>query len=62
MSRWQQATKKTQNHFMIGRIQRQKMRISRNRILESMIKVMDLYGNSKALLEFEFFAQNHFEF
>jgi E3 ubiquitin-protein ligase TRIP12 len=42
---------------VLGRIQRQKVRISRNRVLESMIKVMELYGSSQALLEVEFFEE-----
>lgn len=43
--------------FRIGRIQRQKVRISRARLLESAIKVMDLYGKSKAILEVEYFGE-----
>ncbi|KAJ3178773.1 Ubiquitin fusion degradation protein 4 [Geranomyces variabilis] len=41
----------------LGRIQRQKVRIARNRILDSMIKVMELYGSTQALLEVEFFDE-----
>ncbi|KAJ3298738.1 Ubiquitin fusion degradation protein 4, partial [Blyttiomyces sp. JEL0837] len=41
----------------IGRIQRQKVRISRQRIVESMLKVMDLYGSTQMLLEVEFFDE-----
>lgn len=43
--------------FRIGRIQRQKVRISRARLLESAVKVMDLYGKSKAILEVEYFGE-----
>ncbi|KAI8807960.1 hypothetical protein BJ742DRAFT_710021 [Cladochytrium replicatum] len=41
----------------IGRIQRQKVRISRSRIVDSMLKVMELYGSAQALLEVEFFDE-----
>ncbi|KAJ3090034.1 Ubiquitin fusion degradation protein 4 [Quaeritorhiza haematococci] len=41
----------------LGRIQRQKVRISRSRIMDSMMKVMDLYGSTQALLEVEFFDE-----
>lgn len=33
------------------------MRISRARLLESAVKVMDLYGKSKAILEVEYFGE-----
>ena len=39
------------------RIQRQKVRISRSRILESATKVLELYGTTKAMLEVEFFGE-----
>lgn len=45
------------NETRIGRIQRQKVRISRAQILESAKKVMELYGNSKAVLEVEYFNE-----
>jgi len=41
----------------LGRIQRQKVRLSRHRILDSMIKVVELYGSTQALLEVEFFDE-----
>eukprot|EP00741_Cyanophora_paradoxa_P011200 tig00020554_g10820.t1 len=41
----------------LGRLQRQKVRISRERMLESALKVMDLYGSSKAVLEVEYFNE-----
>ncbi|KAI9827883.1 MAG: Ubiquitin fusion degradation protein 4 [Phylliscum demangeonii] len=41
----------------LGRLQRQKVRISRNRILESAIKVMELYGASPSILEVEYFEE-----
>ncbi|KAL4864632.1 hypothetical protein BDV12DRAFT_9870 [Aspergillus spectabilis] len=42
---------------MLGRLQRQKVRISRNRILESAMKVMELYGSSPSVLEVEYFEE-----
>eukprot|EP00667_Euglena_gracilis_P000444 EG_transcript_444 len=43
--------------FRFGRIQKQKIRLSRAHILESAMKVMTLYGSQKAFLEFEFFGE-----
>ena len=40
-----------------GRLQRQKVRISRTRILESAQKVMELYGGSSSVLEVEYFEE-----
>lgn len=63
MLRWQQQQQQqtggaaSREQQVLGRIQRQKVRISRNRMLESMIKVMELYGSSQALLEVEFFEE-----
>ncbi|KAL4984709.1 hypothetical protein BDW68DRAFT_166548 [Aspergillus falconensis] len=42
---------------MLGRLQRQKVRISRSRILESAMKVMELYGSSPSVLEVEYFEE-----
>ncbi|EXJ70931.1 E3 ubiquitin-protein ligase TRIP12 [Cladophialophora psammophila CBS 110553] len=42
---------------MLGRPQRQKVRISRHRILESGMKVMDMYGASPSVLEVEYFEE-----
>ncbi|KAJ3220520.1 Ubiquitin fusion degradation protein 4 [Clydaea vesicula] len=41
----------------VNRVQRQKVRIVRGKMLESMVKVMDLYGKSQAVLEIEFFDE-----
>ncbi|KAJ3191722.1 Ubiquitin-protein ligase [Irineochytrium annulatum] len=41
----------------LGRLQRQKVRIARSRIIDSMGKVMDLYGSNQQLLEVEFFDE-----
>ncbi|BGP33548.1 Ubiquitin fusion degradation protein 4 [Rhodotorula toruloides] len=42
---------------MLGRLPRQKVRISRDRILESAYKVFEFYGSSRASLEVEFFNE-----
>jgi len=63
MSRWQgsQNENDSRRHRddrpFLGRPQRQKVRISRNRILESAIKVMELYGQSSSILEVEYFEE-----
>lgn len=41
----------------VGRLQRQKVRVSRNRILDSAAKVMELYSSNKAVLEVEYFGE-----
>jgi E3 ubiquitin-protein ligase TRIP12 len=41
----------------VGRLQRQKVRVSRNRILDSAAKVMDMYSSQKAVLEVEYFGE-----
>lgn len=41
----------------LGRLQRQKVRISRARILDSAMKVMELYGSSPSILEVEYFEE-----
>ncbi|KAJ5380649.1 uncharacterized protein N7496_003077 [Penicillium cataractarum] len=41
----------------IGRLQRQKVRIARSRILDSAMKVMELYGSSPSVLEVEYFEE-----
>ena len=65
MTRWQNAqpiddSRRDRRHddrpFM-GRLQRQKVRISRSRILESAVKVMELYGASPSVLEVEYFEE-----
>ena len=64
MARWQnQSTEdnRRERHrddrpFM-GKLQRQKVRISRSRILESACKVMEIYGGSSSILEIEYFDE-----
>ena len=64
MTRWQNQTiedtrrdrHRDERPFQ-GRLQRQKVRISRTRILESAQKVMELYGGSSSVLEVEYFGE-----
>ncbi|KAL9026488.1 MAG: hypothetical protein Q9196_004853 [Gyalolechia fulgens] len=65
MSRWQNAQsaddtrrdRHRDDRSFMGRLQRQKVRISRTRILESALKVMELYGASPSVLEVEYFEE-----
>ncbi|OIV99549.1 hypothetical protein TanjilG_17359 [Lupinus angustifolius] len=41
----------------VGRLQRQKVRVTRNRILDSAAKVMEMYSSQKAVLEVEYFGE-----
>ncbi|KAM3419491.1 hypothetical protein BST61_g5416 [Cercospora zeina] len=62
MTRWQNGQENESRRHrderpFLGRVQRQKVRISRSRILESAIKVMELYGSSSSVLEVEYFEE-----
>ncbi|KAI1337000.1 E3 ubiquitin-protein ligase UPL3 [Xylariaceae sp. FL0016] len=64
MSRWQNAQQEESSRRdrrderpFLGRLQRQKVRISRAKILESALKVMELYGSSQSILEVEYFDE-----
>ncbi|ETS78224.1 hypothetical protein PFICI_10286 [Pestalotiopsis fici W106-1] len=64
MNRWQNAQQEDTNRRdrrderpFLGRLQRQKVRISRAKILESALKVMELYGESRSILEVEYFEE-----
>lgn len=64
MSRWQNAQSQEESRRdrrddrpFLGRLQRQKVRISRSKILESAVKVMELYGASQSILEVEYFDE-----
>lgn len=63
MARWnsQENENRSGRHrdhpLFMGRPQRQKVRISRTRILESAIKVMEMYGSSPSMLEVEYFEE-----
>ncbi|KAK4190904.1 hypothetical protein QBC35DRAFT_376785 [Podospora australis] len=64
MSRWQNAQSQEETRRdrrderpFLGRLQRQKVRIARPKILESAMKVMELYGASQSILEVEYFEE-----
>lgn len=63
MARWQNSQPANDGRHdrhertFLGRLQRQKVRISRSRILESAMKVMHLYGHSTSILEVEYFEE-----
>ena len=64
MARWQNAQTQEESRRerrderpFLGRLQRQKVRISRSKILESAVKVMELYGASQSILEVEYFGE-----
>ncbi|XP_061372413.1 E3 ubiquitin-protein ligase UPL3-like [Gastrolobium bilobum] len=46
-----------EREMRVGRLQRQKVRVSRNRILDSATKVMEMYSSQKAVLEVEYFGE-----
>ncbi|CAL5035273.1 unnamed protein product [Urochloa decumbens] len=46
-----------EREIRIGRLQRQKVRVSRKRILDSAAKVMEMFSNQKAVLEVEYFGE-----
>ncbi|XP_052184785.1 E3 ubiquitin-protein ligase UPL3-like [Diospyros lotus] len=47
----------SERELRVGRLQRQKVRVSRNRILDSAVKVMEMYSSQKAVLEVEYFGE-----
>nr|KAJ0189415.1 hypothetical protein LSAT_V11C800439350 [Lactuca sativa] len=47
----------TERELRVRRLSRQKVRVSRNRILESAAKVMEMYSSQKAVLEVEYFGE-----
>ncbi|SPO04901.1 related to rat ubiquitin ligase Nedd4 [Cephalotrichum gorgonifer] len=64
MTRWQNAQSAEETRRdrrderpFLGRLQRQKVRIGRSKILESALKVMELYGASQSILEVEYFEE-----
>ncbi|KAJ3055098.1 Ubiquitin fusion degradation protein 4 [Rhizophlyctis rosea] len=69
MNRWQQHQNQGRNAGsagrrssggdppVLGRVMRQKVRIQRSRMFDSMLKVMELYGSGQPLLEVEFFDE-----
>ncbi|CAM6105259.1 unnamed protein product [Calypogeia fissa] len=56
----QSADGPARNHdreLRVGRLQRQKVRVARHKILDSAAKVMELYSSHKAVLEVEYFGE-----
>lgn len=56
-ARTQDSSRRDDNIGFLGRLQRQKVRISRKHILESAVKVFELYGSSSSILEVEYFEE-----
>lgn len=56
-ARSQDSSRRDDNIGFLGRLQRQKVRISRKHILESAVKVFELYGSSSSILEVEYFEE-----
>lgn len=56
-SRGQDTSRRDDGIGFLGRLQRQKVRISRKHILESAVKVFELYGSSSSVLEVEYFEE-----
>ncbi|KIJ20720.1 hypothetical protein PAXINDRAFT_165588 [Paxillus involutus ATCC 200175] len=55
--RGQDSSRRDDGIGFLGRLQRQKVRISRKHILESAMKVFELYGSSSSILEVEYFEE-----
>ncbi|SGZ20511.1 BQ5605_C021g09283 [Microbotryum silenes-dioicae] len=51
------SSRRDENLGLLARVNRQKVRIARDRVLESTHKVFELYGSSRAALEVEFFDE-----
>ncbi|KAJ3494852.1 hypothetical protein NLJ89_g10725 [Agrocybe chaxingu] len=56
-TRGQDTSRRDEGIGFLGRLQRQKVRISRKHILESAVKVFELYGSSSSILEVEYFEE-----
>ncbi|KAF5361746.1 hypothetical protein D9756_002251 [Leucocoprinus leucothites] len=56
-TRGQDTSRRDDGIGFLGRLQRQKVRISRKHILESAVKVFELYGSSSSILEVEYFEE-----
>ncbi|KAG6902593.1 hypothetical protein C0995_014600 [Termitomyces sp. Mi166 len=56
-NRVQDSSRRDDGIGFLGRLQRQKVRISRKHILESAVKVFELYGSSSSILEVEYFEE-----
>jgi len=55
--RTQDSSRRDDGIGFLGRLQRQKVRIARKHILESAVKVFELYGSSSSILEVEYFEE-----
>jgi E3 ubiquitin-protein ligase TRIP12 len=55
--RGQDTSRRDDGIGFLGRLQRQKVRISRKHVLESAVKVFELYGSSSSILEVEYFEE-----
>ncbi|KAL4078725.1 hypothetical protein V8B97DRAFT_1933082 [Scleroderma yunnanense] len=55
--RTQDSSRRDDGIGFLGRLQRQKVRIARKHILESAVKVFELYGSSSSVLEVEYFEE-----
>nr|CAD1844208.1 unnamed protein product [Ananas comosus var. bracteatus] len=47
----------SEREVRVGRLQRQKVRVSRTRVLDSAAKVMEMFSSQKAVLEVEYFGE-----
>jgi E3 ubiquitin-protein ligase TRIP12 len=56
-NRAQESSRRDDTFGFLGRLQRQKVRISREHILQSAFKVFELYGSSSSILEVEYFDE-----
>ncbi|KAJ7432611.1 hypothetical protein B0H11DRAFT_2379166 [Mycena galericulata] len=56
-ARVQDTSRRDEGIRFLSRLQRQKVRISRKHILESAVKVFELYGSSSSVLEVEYFEE-----
>ncbi|TFK26191.1 ubiquitin-protein ligase [Coprinopsis marcescibilis] len=56
-TRGQDSSRRDDGIGFLGRLQRQKVRISRKHILESAVKVFEMYGSSSSVLEVEYFEE-----
>ncbi|KAL0059411.1 Ubiquitin fusion degradation protein 4 [Marasmius tenuissimus] len=55
--RGQDSSRRDDGIGFLGRLHRQKVRISRKHVLESAVKVFEMYGSSSSVLEVEYFEE-----
>ncbi|KAG7094023.1 hypothetical protein E1B28_007645 [Marasmius oreades] len=56
-NRGQDSSRRDDSIGFLGRLHRQKVRISRKHVLESAVKVFEMYGSSSSVLEVEYFEE-----